>query len=86
MATVLITPAAQKQLDKVPRGIHGRISNLIARLERWPQVSGTKPLRGKLAGRFRLRTGDWRLIYSVVGDVVHIEAIDNRKDVYEDLS
>ena len=82
MATVIIEPEAQTQLDRVPRGIHGRILNLIARLEKWPQVSGAKPLRRNLAGKYRLRTGDWRLIFRVAGETVIIEAIENRRDVY----
>ncbi len=84
MATVLITPAAQKQLDSVPRGIHRRIVDLIARLEAWPKISGAKPLRKEFAGSFRLRTGDWRLVFHPQGDSVIIDAIDNRKDVYKD--
>jgi len=30
--------------------------DLLERLEKWPNVSGAKPLRGNLAGRYRLRT------------------------------
>ena len=84
MAKVLITPGAQTQLDAVPRGIHHRILNLIDRLADWPKVSGAKPLRKNLAGSFRLRSGDWRLIFHPQGDSVIIDAIDNRKDVYKD--
>jgi mRNA-degrading endonuclease RelE of RelBE toxin-antitoxin system len=84
MATVLITLGAQKQMDALPIAIHGRVLNLIARLEKWPEVSGAKPLRGRLSGSFRLRTGDWRLIFHVKGNTVYVDAIDNRRDVYEE--
>jgi mRNA-degrading endonuclease RelE of RelBE toxin-antitoxin system len=38
---------------------------LVARLANWPQVSGVKRLTGNLAGKCRLRTGDYRLQFEV---------------------
>ncbi|HET6880983.1 MAG TPA: type II toxin-antitoxin system RelE/ParE family toxin [Pirellulales bacterium] len=61
MATVVLTPEAAEQLDALPNPIHGRVLRLIVRLEQWPNVSGAKPLSGKLAGRWRMRTGDYRV-------------------------
>ncbi len=37
----------------------------MTRLESWPQVSGVKRLTGNLAGKYRLRTGDYRLQFVV---------------------
>jgi len=37
----------------------------LERLQQWPEVSGAKALRGALAGRYRLRTGDYRLPFRV---------------------
>ncbi|MFI5379257.1 MAG: type II toxin-antitoxin system RelE/ParE family toxin [Tepidisphaerales bacterium] len=54
------------------------------RLERWPDTSGAKPLRGGLKGHFRIRTGDFRIMFRVVADEVWIVRIEHRKDVYED--
>jgi mRNA interferase RelE/StbE len=42
-----------------------------------------KPLTGKLEGLWRLRVGDWRVIYEIEGSKVIIYAIGNRKDVYK---
>jgi len=47
-------------------------------------VSGAKPLRHGLKSHFRIRTGDWRVVFTVRGDVVRIVDIGHRKDVYED--
>jgi addiction module RelE/StbE family toxin len=41
-----------------------------------------KPLRYSLKGHRRLRVGDWRVIYRISADTVHIVKIGNRKDVY----
>jgi mRNA-degrading endonuclease RelE of RelBE toxin-antitoxin system len=57
--------------------------DLLERLEKWPNVSGAKPLRGNLAGRYRLRTGDFRMQFRVVDNVVIVEQIGHRDGFYE---
>jgi mRNA-degrading endonuclease RelE of RelBE toxin-antitoxin system len=47
-------------------------------------VSGAKPLRGALAQRYRMRTGDYRVQFFVVGDVVTVEKVGHRDRFYED--
>jgi len=61
-----------------------RVDNIILRLARWPAVSGVKPLVGPLAGNFRIRTGDYRIVFRVSGDKVIVWKIGDRKDVYLD--
>jgi mRNA-degrading endonuclease RelE of RelBE toxin-antitoxin system len=56
---------------------------LLERLEKWPNVSGAKPLRGNLAGRYRLRSGDFRMQFRVVNNVVIVEQIGHRDGFYE---
>jgi hypothetical protein len=50
MATVTITEEAQQQFYDLPVAIQARIERIFARLEKWPAVSGAKPLSGRLAG------------------------------------
>jgi mRNA-degrading endonuclease RelE of RelBE toxin-antitoxin system len=59
------------------------VTAIIERLGRWPEVSGAKPLRGKLAGRYRIRTGDYRLQFRVRGDEVIIERMGHRGRFYD---
>jgi mRNA-degrading endonuclease RelE of RelBE toxin-antitoxin system len=68
----------------LPISIKRRIAAIVMRLERWPAVSGVKPLRGQLAGHFRMRTGDYRLQFHVQGDTVVIERVGHRDGFYED--
>ena len=77
------TAEAKKQFDKLPWLIQGRIRRLVVRLKRWPNVSGAKPLRGSLAGHYRLRTGDYRLQFVVVGQDIWIERIGHRDGFYD---
>ena len=84
MATVRFAPESDIRLELLPRDIQYRMHGIFDRLEKWPQVSGAKPLRHDLAGHYRIRTGDFRVLFRVVGDDVWIVRIDHRKDVYED--
>lgn len=83
MATVLLTNEAQRQLSRLPGGMIRRMNDVLERLQAWPTVSGAKPLRHELTGSFRIRAGDWRVLFRVAGDVVTVFAIDNRRDIYE---
>jgi mRNA interferase RelE/StbE len=83
VATVIVTPAAQAELARLPLPIQGRIYGVLKRLQDWPRVSGAKPLRGSLAGNWRIRTGDYRVVFRVVGDTVIVWKIGNRGDVYD---
>jgi mRNA-degrading endonuclease RelE of RelBE toxin-antitoxin system len=85
MAQVIVSPAAQQQfINDVPRGMQRRVLTVLERLERWPAVSGAKPLRGNLSGRFRCRTGDYRIQFIVVANVVTVEKIGHRDGFYGD--
>lgn len=86
---VLITAAAAKEYEKLPRPIQARVFAIQERLWKWPAVAGAKPLRGDLAGRHRVRTGDYRVQFyverSATGDyTVTIEKIGHRDRFYEE--
>jgi mRNA-degrading endonuclease RelE of RelBE toxin-antitoxin system len=83
MAIVVVTPEAFEQAERLPVPIRGRIRRILLRLGHWPEVSGAKPLSGKLAGRYRIRTGDYRLQFRVVGDRVVVEKIGHRSGFYD---
>jgi mRNA-degrading endonuclease RelE of RelBE toxin-antitoxin system len=82
MVRVVLTPEAAAELESLQSPIHGRILRLLIRLERWPNVSGVKRLTGDLAGRYRLRTGDYRVQFQVVLDKVTVEKIGHRDGFY----
>lgn len=84
MARVTYELEAVQQLAGLPNVVLARLANIARRLENWPDVSGAKPLRGDLAGHYRIRTGDYRVQFRVVGDEVIIERIGHRDGFYED--
>ncbi|MGW8257925.1 MAG: type II toxin-antitoxin system RelE family toxin [Thermoguttaceae bacterium] len=84
MAKVSFELEAAEQYARLPARIKSRIIAIIERLEHWPNVSGAKPLRGKLVGRYRMRTGDYRVQIYVKGEEVFIERVGHRDRFYEE--
>ena len=82
MATVIVTATAATQFAELPRPIQTRILRVFERLRDWPKVSGAKPLRGALAGRYRVRTGDYRLQFRVDAETIYVEKIGHRDRFY----
>lgn len=73
---------AEEDLPKIPADIRRRIARAIEmRLSGQPERYG-KPLRGTLRGYWKLRVGDYRVVFRVVGREVWILAIRHRRDVY----
>jgi mRNA-degrading endonuclease RelE of RelBE toxin-antitoxin system len=81
---VVVTASALEEFTRVPRPIQARVLQLVSRLERWPAVSGAKPLSGKLAGHFRLRTGDYRVQFRLEQSLLIVERIGHRDGFYDD--
>ena len=84
MIRVAFSPEAAQHLAGLPRPIQQRIARIIERLRKWPDTSGAKPLSGKLAGHWRIPTGDYRLQFRVGPDKITIEKIGHRDRFYED--
>ena len=81
---VTITSIAAEQFAALPRTVQVRVMRIFERLERWPDVSGAKPLRGDLSGWFRVRTGDYRILFSASDDEVVVEKIGHRDGFYDE--
>ena len=81
--SVAITRTAERQLKKLPLDDRRRVAQTVAMLAIDPRPKGSR----KLAGHddvFRVRTGRYRLIYSVEDKqlTVLVLKIGHRKDVY----
>lgn len=71
-----------KDIPKLNKNIAYRIKNAIEqRLMTSPDKYGTR-LRKGLGGYWKLRVGDYRIIYSLFRTEVRIIIIGHRKDVY----
>jgi len=81
---VRLEPEARRQFDKLGTSIKARMFDVFERLKRWPNISGAKPLRKKLAGQYRIRTGDYRVQFRVAGDVVWVTKLGHRDGFYDE--
>ena len=79
-----IDAGSGRALESLNEPIHTRVLKLLERLADWPAVSGAKPLSGDLAGRWRMRTGDYRVQFLVTGESVVVEKIGHRDGFYKD--
>ncbi|MCL2213302.1 MAG: type II toxin-antitoxin system RelE/ParE family toxin [Oscillospiraceae bacterium] len=72
---------AVKFLEKQTNQTRSRILNAIYKL---PDIGDVQPMAGQ-NNYFRLRVGDFRVIYSVLNEVFIIEivTIGNRGDIYK---
>ena len=78
-------PDVADDLAEIPRNMQVRIETAIRlRLCVAPQNYG-KPLAANLAGYWKLRAGDYRVVYKIVKNEVWILGIINRRDVYKDI-
>lgn len=78
------TNAARKQFNKLSKSVQRQIKPVINSLANNPRPHGYIELHGKLKGLYRVRSGDYRIIYTVSDDVllVLILKIGDRSDIY----
>ena len=82
-----ILPSARRELAALPRRDRKRIDERIQALSSNPRPSGIKALQGQKGTYYRLRVGNYRVIYQVQDKVlvILVVKIGNRKDVYRGL-
>ena len=81
--TVCLDPDAEHFLDKLrDRNLYRRLRAAVDSLALNPRPPGCKKLRGRLG--YRVRVGDYRIIYRVLDDrlIITVIAIGDRKDIY----
>lgn len=79
---IIIEKTAKKNLEKIRSPFFEAIDKKILALEINPRPHGCKKLKGRDA--WRIRVGDYRIIYKIKDDILQIIVIeiDDRKQVY----
>jgi len=62
---LVIRPAARRDLGRLVPEVADRVEQQIGALEYDPRPPGCLLLRGQLPSTWRLRVGDWRVIYDI---------------------
>lgn len=78
-----LRPAAVRALRKLDPPIARRLRGAICLLAQDPRPPAARPLKGRPG--LRVRVGDYRIIYTVVDDVllVVVVTLGHRRDVYD---
>lgn len=81
---VEISESAEKFLEKVPKKDRSRIMEKIDTLADDPMPSGSVKLQGQRPALYRIRSGDYRVVYSIKKDVLIILVVEigHRREVY----
>lgn len=85
MYNITFKKSAEKEFEKLPSSIIKRIGNSIDSLSKNPRPVGSKKLEGQKESLWRIRIGDYRVIYLIedVIKIVEIRRIGHRKNIYE---
>ncbi len=79
-----ISQSVLKDLRDLPKDDRGRAALAILELAANPHPHGVEKLKG-YDHTYRVRTGDYRIVYDIVGEEVTIIVVRHRKDVYRDF-
>ena len=82
---VIISKIAGKELRLCPKHMIAKIFSKMQSLADDPRPAGCKKLEGYNENLWRIRVGDYRIIYSIddVIQIVDVRHIGNRKDIYQ---
>lgn len=85
MYTIRIKRSAEKELSKVHSSMIKRIVKAIDGLAQNPRPSGSKKLEALKEPLWRIRVGDYRIIYHIedVIRIVEIRRVGHRREIYD---
>ena len=79
--TVLILPRAEKELRRLPSSVEKRIIERLGALEN--DLQGDVKRLTNHEPAWRLRVGDYRVLFDVAGDRVLVQTIRHRREAYD---
>ena len=74
--------SAVKDLRRIAHADKKRIHTKIKSLTDFPNTSGCKKLTN-FEPAYRLRVGDYRILFDVIGDIIEIARVLHRKESYK---
>jgi len=78
---ITFTVSAMRDIRKLAPDVEKRISAKIGRLA--DGLTGDVKRLRNFAPRYRLRVGDWRVLFNIEGDSVVIHHVSHRSQAYE---
>jgi mRNA interferase RelE/StbE len=86
MYAVRMLKAASRELERLDKPVARRILERIHWLAENIEHIKPLPLKGALSDLYKLREGDYRILYEIVRPekIIIIHALGHRREVYED--
>jgi mRNA interferase RelE/StbE len=84
MYIITFKESALKELSALQKPVIKKIARAIDKLGENPRPSGVKKLSGSNENLYRIRAGDYRVVYVIedVVKIVNVRKIGHRKDIY----
>lgn len=84
MYEIIVTPHAVRDLKHLPQDVVIRVDLAIQKLRENPHVPGVKYLRDFRLADWRIRLGDYRILFDIdeTKRIVIILRVHHRKDAY----
>ena len=82
--SIVVSHKVEKEISQLPNRIIKNIGQTIDKLAENPRPAGSKKLQGTDENLWRVRVGDYRIVYSIqdVLRIVEIKRVRHRKEVY----
>jgi mRNA interferase RelE/StbE len=82
---VNLPKTVQKQLNALPQELKQRILKALAQLQEEPRPANSLQMKGGQG--FRLRIGDYRVLYDIDDNsqIINLRRIGHRREIYRDL-
>lgn len=81
---ILIKASAEKEIRRLPQTVRKRVLSAVLALQENPRPSGVCKLKRQDGDGWRIRVGDYRVIYQIDDDLcqVMIYRVRHRREVY----
>ena len=81
------TPAAIRDLKRLPKGVQTTVVSAIGSLADNPRPHGYEKIEGS-GDIYRIRCGDYRMLYRILDDVLTVVIVRtrHRREVYKHIS
>jgi mRNA interferase RelE/StbE len=85
---IVYSDAAVKQLRKLSTGDKKAVQRIITAIEQLTRDPHSSPhvkkLKGVQGDRYRLRVGDYRVLYYIDDDTIKVSLVKHRQEAYDD--
>lgn len=78
---IRLTERAYKDFEKLPKSDARRIVEALQKYDEL-RLGDVKPLKGPFKSKYRLRVGDYRVLFSREGSEVIVERVLHRRNAY----